>query len=129
MRVLLAPMEGVLDPLVRDLLTAINHYDLCMERNMKKRIVLSGLLAAALTLSPPQAVRDRVQSCAADPVLNPEPQAAHEGTDTTVEVFVRDHGEGFDIDTIPPDRLGIRESIIGFPGIIKYNNIIAGNCG
>ncbi|MGE9716137.1 hypothetical protein ACQP3F_31585, partial [Escherichia coli] len=25
MRVLLAPMEGVLDPLVRDLLTAINH--------------------------------------------------------------------------------------------------------
>ena len=36
-----------------------------------------------------------------------------EATDTTVEVFVRDHGEGFDIDTIPPDRLGIRESIIG----------------
>lgn len=24
---------------------------------------------------------DGVQSCAADPVLNPEPQAAHEGTD------------------------------------------------
>ncbi len=36
-----------------------------------------------------------------------------EATDTTVEVFVRDHGEGFDIDAIPPDRLGIRESIIG----------------
>ena len=36
-----------------------------------------------------------------------------EATDTTVEAFVRDHGEGFDIDTIPPDRLGIRESIIG----------------
>ena len=30
-----------------------------------------------------------------------------------VEVFVRDHGEGFDVDAIPPDRLGIRESIIG----------------
>ena len=32
---------------------------------------------------------------------------------TMVEVFVRDHGEGFDMDAIPPDRLGIRESIIG----------------
>ncbi|NMM97261.1 ATP-binding protein [Bifidobacterium olomucense] len=32
---------------------------------------------------------------------------------TLVEAFVRDHGSGFDIDTIPPDRLGIRESIIG----------------
>ncbi|WP_240541468.1 ATP-binding protein [Bifidobacterium santillanense] len=32
---------------------------------------------------------------------------------TLVEVFVRDHGSGFDVDAIPPDRLGIRESIIG----------------
>lgn len=32
---------------------------------------------------------------------------------TLVEAFVRDHGPGFDIDAIPPDRLGIRESIIG----------------
>ncbi len=30
-----------------------------------------------------------------------------------VEVFVRDRGEGFDLDTIPDDRLGVRESIIG----------------
>ncbi len=30
MRVLLAPMEGVLDPLVRSLLTEINDYDLCI---------------------------------------------------------------------------------------------------
>ncbi|MEQ4923795.1 tRNA dihydrouridine(16) synthase DusC [Proteus hauseri] len=30
MRVLLAPMEGVLDPLVRDLLTSVNDYDLCI---------------------------------------------------------------------------------------------------
>ncbi|WEV47223.1 PspC domain-containing protein [Bifidobacterium sp. ESL0690] len=29
------------------------------------------------------------------------------------EVFVRDHGNGFDQDAIPPDRLGIRQSIIG----------------
>lgn len=30
MRVLLAPMEGVLDHLVRELLTEINNYDLCV---------------------------------------------------------------------------------------------------
>ncbi len=31
-----------------------------------------------------------------------------EASDTMVEVFVRDHGEGFDMDAIPPDRLGHR---------------------
>ena len=30
MRVLLAPMEGVLDSLVRELLTDVNDYDLCI---------------------------------------------------------------------------------------------------
>ncbi len=30
-----------------------------------------------------------------------------------VEAFVRDHGPGIDLDAIPEDRLGVRESIIG----------------
>lgn len=30
-----------------------------------------------------------------------------------VEVFVRDRGPGFDLDTVPEDRLGVRESILG----------------
>ncbi|GAB3461515.1 PspC domain-containing protein [Kineococcus endophyticus] len=30
-----------------------------------------------------------------------------------VEVFVRDRGAGFDLDAIPEDRLGVRESIVG----------------
>lgn len=30
-----------------------------------------------------------------------------------VEVFVRDHGPGFDLGEIRPDRLGVRESILG----------------
>lgn len=30
-----------------------------------------------------------------------------------VEAFVRDHGGGFDLDTVPDDRAGVRESIIG----------------
>jgi signal transduction histidine kinase len=30
-----------------------------------------------------------------------------------VEVFVRDHGDGFDVDAVGPDRFGVRESIMG----------------
>jgi signal transduction histidine kinase/phage shock protein PspC (stress-responsive transcriptional regulator) len=30
-----------------------------------------------------------------------------------VEAFVRDHGSGFDLDDVPKDRLGVRESILG----------------
>jgi len=30
-----------------------------------------------------------------------------------VTVFVRDRGQGFDVDTVPDDRLGVKESIIG----------------
>jgi len=30
-----------------------------------------------------------------------------------VEVFVRDHGDGFALSTVPTDRFGVRESIIG----------------
>ena len=28
-------------------------------------------------------------------------------------IFVRDRGPGFDLDAVPPDRLGVRQSIIG----------------
>jgi signal transduction histidine kinase len=30
-----------------------------------------------------------------------------------VTIFVRDRGDGFDLDTVPEDRLGVRQSIIG----------------
>ena len=30
-----------------------------------------------------------------------------------VTVFVRDRGKGFDMDAVPADRMGVRESIIG----------------
>ena len=36
-----------------------------------------------------------------------------EASSSGVEVFVRDHGEGFDPGEIPSDRFGVRESIIG----------------
>ena len=36
-----------------------------------------------------------------------------EVTATEYEVFVRDGGPGFDVDAVPEDRLGIRQSIVG----------------
>jgi len=36
-----------------------------------------------------------------------------EGGATGVDVFIRDRGAGFDLDTVPGDRLGVRESVIG----------------
>lgn len=36
-----------------------------------------------------------------------------EVTPGAVEVFVRDRGDGFDLDAVPSDRFGVRESILG----------------
>lgn len=36
-----------------------------------------------------------------------------EGSDTGVDVYVRDRGAGFDLDEVSADRLGVRESILG----------------
>ncbi len=36
-----------------------------------------------------------------------------EVTDDAVEVFVRDRGDGFRIEDVAPDRLGVRQSIVG----------------
>lgn len=35
-----------------------------------------------------------------------------EASETVSQVFVRDRGRGFDVDAVPTDRLGIRESVI-----------------
>jgi signal transduction histidine kinase len=36
-----------------------------------------------------------------------------EAADGRIQIFVRDRGPGFDADAIPPDRRGVRESIVG----------------
>lgn len=67
----------------------------------------------------PSAQTDALLDAAAQAMVNAvthggEPISVYcEASPNTVEVFVRDHGEGFDIHTIAPERLGIRESIVG----------------
>ncbi|MFJ5954695.1 PspC domain-containing protein [Paenarthrobacter sp. NPDC092416] len=36
-----------------------------------------------------------------------------ESTDGGTEIFIKDRGPGFDLDAVPDDRLGVKESIIG----------------
>ena len=36
-----------------------------------------------------------------------------EGGEERLQVFVRDRGPGFDVDAVPADRRGVRESIVG----------------
>jgi signal transduction histidine kinase len=43
----------------------------------------------------------------------PPVQVYVEVSSTGVEAFVRDHGDGFEPDDVPPDRLGVRESVVG----------------
>ncbi|MEE1296875.1 MAG: PspC domain-containing protein [Bifidobacterium sp.] len=67
----------------------------------------------------PSAQTDALLDAATQAMVNAvthggEPVSVYcEAGDDVVEVFVRDHGEGFDTSHIPADRLGIRESIVG----------------
>jgi signal transduction histidine kinase len=36
-----------------------------------------------------------------------------EASDERIQVFVRDRGPGFDLGAVPPERRGVRESIVG----------------
>ncbi len=63
--------------------------------------------AVALVRAVREAVLNAVRHGA--PPVSVYVEAGHEG----VEAFVRDHGPGFDLDEVPGDRLGVRQSIVG----------------
>ncbi|RBP99890.1 ATP-binding protein [Bifidobacterium xylocopae] len=107
---------------------------LYQERAPTERSVSSGLKEIAAEVEDAHGkpidvvtVGDALPSAQTDALLNATRQAlvnavTHGGEPISaycetgkgkVEVFVRDHGDGFDPESIPPDRLGIRQSIIG----------------
>ncbi|WP_094722957.1 ATP-binding protein [Bombiscardovia coagulans] len=107
---------------------------LYQERTPSERSVSSGLklIAADIedTYSKPidiVTVGDALPSAQTDALLDAtqqalinavthgsEPISAYcEASTDKVEIFVRDHGEGFELEDVPLDRLGIRQSIIG----------------
>ena len=64
--------------------------------------------AAALVGATREAVLNAVKF-AADSAISVYAEVSGE----RAEVFVRDRGPGFDLDAIPPDRRGLRESVVG----------------
>ena len=66
--------------------------------------------AARRRSSPPRARRSSTPP--SSPAPHPVSVFAEIGGDR-IEVFVRDRGPGFDPETVPDDRRGVRESIVG----------------
>jgi signal transduction histidine kinase/phage shock protein PspC (stress-responsive transcriptional regulator) len=64
---------------------------------------------------------EAVLGAAREALLNAAKHAAEPGPirlyaeieDSSIEVYVRDHGPGFELATVPSDRRGVRESIVG----------------
>jgi signal transduction histidine kinase len=62
----------------------------------------------ALVAATREAVVNAVKFAAGTPV-----SVYAEADGDRVEVFVRDRGPGFDLAAVPPDRRGLRESVLG----------------
>ena len=73
---------------------------------------------AAMLQAAREAMVNAAKHAGDEPPANGEPVASSlsvyaEVAGDEVSIFVRDRGKGFDLDTIPHDRMGLRESIIG----------------
>ncbi len=82
--------------------------DLTVERALPDAgLMVPGRVARALTLAAMQAVANALQHAAGAGLV-----VRVSGADSALSIEVRDDGEGFDLDAVPDDRLGIRASII-----------------
>ena len=101
------------EPTVADLATELRQVAAAIELDYPVRI---DVVAAGDSIEPSGSA---IVAAAREAMLN---AARHAGGDVSVyletspsaiDVFVRDRGPGVDLDALPSDRLGIRESIIG----------------
>ena len=109
------PGEGSDDPQrLDDIADAIERgaaelgVDLAVARSVGKEApTVPGRIAGALTLAATQAVANVIEHADGAGLA-----VVVEGVAATMRIEVRDTGEGFDLDAVPGDRLGIRASII-----------------
>lgn len=100
-------------PADSDLPTDLRDYAAALELDYPVRI---DVVSAGL---PAERASGEVAAASREAMLNAARHAGGEvsvyieGNQSAVDVYVRDHGPGFDLDAVPGDRLGIRESIVG----------------
>ncbi|MFT4211728.1 MAG: PspC domain-containing protein [Microbacterium sp.] len=100
-------------PADSDLSTDLRDYAAALEIDYPVRI---GVVSAGVST---ERASGEVAAAAREAMLNAARHAGGEvsvyieGTTDTVDVYVRDRGPGFDLDVVPDDRLGVRESILG----------------
>lgn len=101
------------EPADSDLPTDLRDYAAALELDYP--VVMDVVAAGAST----ERASGEVAAAAREAMLNaarhaPGPISVYiEGSQRAVDVFVRDRGSGFDLDAVPGDRLGIRQSIVG----------------
>ncbi|MBA8816709.1 signal transduction histidine kinase [Microbacterium halimionae] len=100
-------------PADSDLPTDLRDYAAALELDFAVRIDVVSTGASAERASGELAAAAREAMLNAARHAGGEVSVYIEGTSDYVEVFVRDRGPGFDLEAVPDDRLGVRQSILG----------------
>ena len=101
------------DPFAEDLGTELRSIATQLELEYAVRIEVvtagdvTGIVSPALSGATREAMLNAARHAGGDVTVFVE------AAPTAVDVFVRDHGPGFDLDRVPDGRLGVRESIVG----------------
>jgi signal transduction histidine kinase/phage shock protein PspC (stress-responsive transcriptional regulator) len=100
-------------PADSDLSTDLRDYAGALELDFAVRIevVSAGLSAERASGELAAAAREAMLNAARH--AGGEISVYIEGSAAGVDVYIRDRGEGFDLEAVPSDRLGVRQSIIG----------------
>jgi signal transduction histidine kinase len=101
------------DPFAQDLAAELRAFGAELELDYAVRIevITAGEVAGIASASLSGAAREAMLNAARH--AGGEVTVFVEATSGAIDVFVRDHGPGFDADEVPDGRLGVRESIVG----------------
>ena len=101
------------DPFAQDLAAELRTFaaELELEYAVRIEVITAGEVAGIASASLSGAAREAMLNAARH--AGGEVTVFVEATPGAIDVFVRDHGPGFDAAGVPDGRLGIRESIVG----------------